>query len=357
MTARTLALVESPAQLLNVLEWALGDRAGAADRPVDVAVLLPQDDPTRRQLAGMAELARTGGLRVSVHDIRGGPAARAGCGTRLAPRLAAAGRLVLGDPFSRLIQLLLPLSPARDIVLVDDGTATIGLATALIEGRPLVRWHRSAPDGSPATGSASAARATRRLTARDGHRVELFTSMAGPLTLPPGTRCTSNRYTWARRTFGAPRLLPVVDLAGSSLVETGLLTRERYVEGVARLAQRHGVSRYLAHRREDPEKLRLLAEAARLEIVRPQLPLELAVLDQPIGETLLSFPSTILHTLPIVLRGHGVQIAACEEIHDWLGPDTPAQVSAFLQQVSATAADALATTRPTNPGGQEAALT
>jgi hypothetical protein len=357
MTPRTLALVESPAQLLNVLEWALGDRAGGADRPVDVAVLLPQDDATRRQLAAMADLARTAGLRVSVHDIRGGPAALAGCGTRLAPKLAAASRLVLGDPFSRLIQLLLPLSPAKDLVLVDDGTATIGLASALSEGRPLVRWHRRAPDGSPATGSAAAARATRRLTARAGHGVELFTSMAGPLPVPPGTRCTANRYTWARQRFGAPVLLPLVDLAGSSLVETGLIDRDRYIEGVARLARQYGVCRYLAHRREDPEKLRLLAAAAEVEIVRPQLPLELAVLDEPVGATLLSFPSTVLHTLPIVLRGYGVHVAACEEIHAWLGPDTPAQVSAFLQQVSATAADVLATTRPTPSGGQEAALT
>ena len=357
MTARTLALVESPAQLLNVLEWALGDRAGADDRPVEIAVLLPQDDPTRRQIARMAELARTSGLRVSVHDIRGGAAALAGCGTRLAPRLASAGRLVLGDPFSRLIQLLLPLSKAKELVLVDDGTATIGLAAALSEGRPLVRWHRSAPDGSAASGSAAAARATRRLTARPGHGVELFTSMAGPLPVPPGTVCTANRYTWARQRFGPPRLLPLVDLAGSSLVETGLLPRDRYVEGVARLVRRHGVSRYLAHRREDPEKLRLLARAAGIEVVQPQLPLELAVLDEPIGATLLSFPSTILHTLPIVLRGHGVQISACEEIHEWLGPDTPTQISAFLQQVSATAADVLATTRPSSPGGQEAALT
>ena len=357
MTPRTLALVESPAQLLNVLEWALGDRGGAAGRPVDVAVLLPQDDPTRRQLAGMAELARTAGLRVSVHDIRGGPAALAGCGTRLAPRLAAAGRLVLGDPFSRLIQLLLPLSPARELVLVDDGTATIGLAAALNEGRPLVRWHRSAPDGTPAAGSAAAARATRRLTPRPGHEVELFTSMAGPLPVPPGTHCTANRYTWARQRFGAPTLLPLVDLAGSSLVETGLIARDRYIEGVARLTERYGVSRYLAHRREDPDKLRMLARAARVEIVEPQLPLELAVLDEPIGTTLLSFPSTVLHTLPIVLRGHGVQVVACEEIHSWLDAGTPAQVSAFLQQVSSTAADVLASTRPTPSGGQEAALT
>ena len=363
MTPPALALVESPAQLLNVLEWALGDRRGADEGPVAVAVLLPQDEPTRRQLDAVSTLARSAGLRVSAYEVRGRAAALAGCCALLAPRLAGARRLVLGDPFSRVVQLLLPLSPAAELVLVDDGTATLELSELLLAGRPLVRWHRGGTGRSPR----AADRTTRRLTPRRGHRLELFTAMSGPLTLPPGTVARSNQYSWARGRFGPPTVVPLVDLAGCSLVETGLVTAARYVEGVAELARRRGVSRYLAHRRESPEKLQQLELAAGIEIVQPRLPLELAVLTEPIGATVLSFPSTVLHTLPRILREYPVEVAACEEIRGWLRHDASAHASDFLRRV--TGAGAAADLSPGGPtlggrthssshrSGQEAELT
>jgi hypothetical protein len=242
--------------------------------------------------------------------------------------------------------LLLPLSPAGDLVLVDDGTATLELSELLLAGRPLVRWHRSGTARAPG----AADRTTRRLTPRRGHRLELFTAIGGPLALPPGTVSSRNQYSWARDRFGPPTVVPLVDLAGCSLVETGLVTAARYVEGVAELARRRGVSRYLAHRREAPEKLRQLELAAQVEVVQPQLPLELAVLTEPIGGTVLSFPSTVLHTLPRILRDHPVEVAACEEIRGWLRPDAPAHASVFLRRVTGgagvTAVDTAAVRRP-----------
>ncbi|MCP3760627.1 hypothetical protein [Streptomyces sp. TBY4] len=71
----TLALIESPAQLLNLLEWVTGERRGTADPGrVRAAVLLPRDATTRRQLAAVTPFATAEGIRVSVHDIRRSPA-------------------------------------------------------------------------------------------------------------------------------------------------------------------------------------------------------------------------------------------------------------------------------------------
>lgn len=333
-----LALVESPAQLLNTLEWGIGHRLGAGGLPetLRIAVLLPLDDPTRRQLDAMTALARAEGVRVDLLDPRRSKAAQASCAARLAPLLSRTDqRLVLGDPFSRLVQtLLLPLSRSRDTVVVDDGTATLELSELLLRGAPLVRWH------SGGSGGQSARRATQRLLPQDGRTLELFTAMAGPVAMPPGSYLSANRYSWARRRFGRPTVLPGTDLAGTSLVETGLVPVERYVDGVARLCLRHGVSRYLAHRRESPAKLELLASAARVEVVRPRLPLELAALTEPIGSTLLSFPSTVLHTLPLVLAGSGVAVVGLDEVQQWLAPDVSPQVAPFLARVSAGAATA-----------------
>ncbi|WP_405931358.1 hypothetical protein [Streptomyces sp. NBC_00827] len=325
---RTLALVESPAQLLNLLEWALGERDGAPDPArCEVAVLLPRDATTRHQLGVMTELARAEGIRVALHDIRRVPAGLPRALAALAPKLAGAGRLVIGDPFSGLIQWLLPLARTRDLVLVDDGTATLELSRELLAGRPLVRWHR--------TGSApaAAARASRRITPGHGRQLEVFSCLTADLRLPPGGIASANTYSWARQRYGPPQVRPGVDVIGTSLAETGLIDPERYVREIISLADEVNAERYFAHRREDPDKLRLIAEYAELEVVRPELPLELELLKGPVADTLVSMPSTVLHTLPLVLAGTGVEITVCGDVTDWLEPGASERATAFLEEV------------------------
>ncbi|MGP3685768.1 hypothetical protein ACTVZO_13810 [Streptomyces sp. IBSNAI002] len=329
----TLALIESPAQLLNLVEWVLGERHGTADPgQVRAAVLLPRDATTRRQLAAMAPFAVAEGIRVSVHDLRRNPAALAYSGAVLAPQLAGAERLVIGDPFSGLIQQLLPLArTARDVVLVDDGTATLELATQLLAGRPLVRWHRTGPP------PAAAYRTTRLLTPGHGRRLEVYTSLAKDLLLPPGGVVTVNAYSWTRDRFGPPEVRPGTDLVGTSLAETGLVDPGRYVAEVVALAKELGCSRYLAHRREDPGKLERISRATGAEIIMPELPLELALRTGPVGRTVVSFASTIVHTLPAVLAGTGVDVVVHDGAVDWLKRDAPDRVRAFLEEVITTA--------------------
>ena len=109
-TGGTLAFVESPVQLLNVLEWAHqdaasttvspgerrarrhGGRAGAGARTarrtetprprrtapepahgLTIVVLSPHDPMTRGQLRRVAELARDEGIAVRWEEARGGP--------------------------------------------------------------------------------------------------------------------------------------------------------------------------------------------------------------------------------------------------------------------------------------------
>ncbi|MFF4649303.1 hypothetical protein [Streptomyces sp. NPDC001380] len=313
-------------------------RPGAAARPpsppsppsmLSIAVLQPVDPVTRAQLAALSVLAAAEGVRVTAYDPRGGAAGRARSLAALAPRVARAPRLLIGDAFSGLIQSLLPLSRAAELVVVDDGTATVELVGLLNTGRPLVRWHREGP--VPGT----AVRAARRLGPDPRRRLELFTSLA--VEPPPGARGTANHYAWTRARFGPPRVLPGADLLGSSLVETGVVAADRYLATVAGLAAEHGVRRYFAHRREHPDKLARIAAATGAEIVRPQLPLEVEARRGPVSSTLLSFPSTVVHTLPLVLEGTGVRVKICAVDADWLTPHASARSLSFLTDVSASA--------------------
>ncbi|QKV97789.1 hypothetical protein HUT19_24295 [Streptomyces sp. NA02950] len=370
----TLAFVESPVQLLNVLEWAYTDAlrdTGAAaagdsgtsggseaadgsgasgvapDRlpplgaalDLTVVVLSPHDPMTRGQLRRMAELARDEGLTVRWEDARGGAGAPLKTIGGLRGPLRRAGRIVIGDPFSRYVQLLLTLTRARDLVVVDDGTATMEFISQLANGERLVRWHRrgSSRGARDMVFAPVSATARRRLTPGDKRRVEVFSSM--PVEPPPGVTVTANDFAWTRARFGPPRLTRGTDLVGTSLVETGVVDLERYLEAVAALARTHGATRYFAHRRESAEKLHRVSAEVGLEIVRPDLPLELIARRGPIGHTIVSFPSTVVHTLPLALVGTGVQVAVCDVDPAWLTSDASPRAQGFLSGVTGTARD------------------
>jgi len=343
-SATTLAFVESPVQLLNVLEWAYTDalRApGPETKPADltVVVLSPHDPMTRGQLRRMAELARDEGVTVRWEDARGGAGAPLKTIGGLRGPLRRAARIVIGDPFSRYVQLLLTLTRAKDLVVVDDGTATMEFISQLANGERLERWHRRGNSRGVLDMAFAPVSATarRRLTPGEKRRVEVFSSM--PVEPPPGVTVTANDFSWTRARFGPPRLTRGTDLVGTSLVETGVVDLERYLEAVAGLAEAHGATRYFAHRRESAEKLSRVSHEVGLEIVRPDLPLELIARRGPIGHTIVSFPSTVVHTLPLALAGTEVKVAVYDVDPAWLTSDASPRAQGFLSGVTGTARD------------------
>ncbi|MFE0105169.1 hypothetical protein [Streptomyces sp. NPDC059009] len=336
----TLAFVESPVQLLNVLEWAHMAGATGSAGELTVVVLSPNDPMTRGQLRRMAQLARDEGVQVRWEEARGGPTAPFHTVGGLAGALRRADRVVIGDPFSRYVQLLLTITRARSLVVVDDGTATMEFVSQLARGERLVRWHRRGgrPGPRDLVFAPVSGAARRRLTPSSRRTVEVFSSM--PIeSAPDGVTVTANDFAWTRARFGPPRVSRGADLVGTSLVETGVVDPDRYVDAVRGLAVAHGATRYFAHRRESAEKLHRLAVETGLQVVRPDLPLELIARRGPIGRVILSFPSTVVHTLPLALAGTEVKVAVMDIDPSWLTETASPRAQGFLSGVTGTARD------------------
>nr|WP_206341313.1 hypothetical protein [Streptomyces ureilyticus] len=317
-----------------------GTAAAVVHTGLTLVVLSPNDPMTRGQLRRMAELARGEGHEVRWEEARGGATAPFHTVGGLAPLLRRAKRIVMGDPFSRYVQLLLTITRARDLVVVDDGTATMEFVAQLARGERLVRWHRRGGRRGPRDlvfGPVSAS-ARRRLTPGSGRRVEVFSSMPINET-PDGVHVTANDFSWTRARFGPPRLTKGADLVGTSLVETGVVDPDRYLDAVKGLTKTYGATRYFAHRRESTDKLHRLAVETGLEIVRPDLPLELIARRGPIGRTILSFPSTVVHTLPLALAGTEVRVAVFDIDPAWLTATASPRAQGFLSGVTGTARD------------------
>jgi hypothetical protein len=325
----SLALVESATQLLNVLEWAHAQQAIAGLR---VAVLAPppHDIQTRRQLGRVGQLARQAGIDVRHLDIRARSLTMLG-GTRdLVRDLPRASRLILGDPFSGLIQATLPLARAGEVVVVDDGTATWEFRRCVNAGTPLVRWQL--PPGRRAE---RARRATRLLSPSESRGLTVFSSLAG--SVPVGATGIPNEYAWTRQ-WRRPRIVPgAVDIVGTSLVDSGVVERVDYLAAVERLARRAGSVRYLAHRRESANRLAEIAALPGVQVVRSQLPVELELRTGPVAERVITFPSTAAHTLPVVLGDLDVNLEVRHIDPAWFTRDTTSHAREFVTRIATDA--------------------
>lgn len=323
--SRTLGLVESPAQLLNALEWAY---ASGARETARLVIAGPVDPITRLQLHRLAELARGDGFSVGWSEVRGSAAQRARALGALAGLVRDADTLVLGDPYSGIAHLLLNstrLARAEPrIVVVDDGTATLHYEQQWVSAEPLQRWHLGT---RPVAARLIGGRAYQ-LLGRGSEAVELFTAMPIRTRIP----AVRNDYAWTRERFGPPEVLGGIDLLGSSLAETGTISEPAYLAGVRRLVTEHGLRRYLPHRKESAAKLAAIA-AMGVELIRPDLPVEVYARRGPVAGELWSFPSTVLHTLPIVLAGTGVQVRPLAVADDWFSADADQVARGFIANI------------------------
>lgn len=314
----TLAFVESPAQLLNAVEW-----AAATDSDPRLIVLGPPEPVTRLQLHRLGDLVTKAGFRLEWAEVRG----TSGASTlaRYVREVSRADTVVLGDPYAAFSHLLLTAAPRTiRLVVVDDGTATVRYAEQWASGAELERWHVAHRSLSVRLVGARAA----RLLGRRSDRVELFSAMPLETDLP----VIPNTYAWVREHFGPPAILPSTDLMGSSLVETGVVDADAYLNAIKHLVTVQNLARYLPHRHETPEKLATI-ERLGIAIIRPDLPMEIYARRGPIGRSILSFPSTVLHTLPLVLADVGVRIEALSVDDAWFTAAARSTERAFVRGI------------------------
>jgi hypothetical protein len=119
-------------------------------------------------------------------------------------------------------------------------------------------------------------------------------------------------------------------------VESGVVKADAYIDGVETLIARYKADRYFAHRKEADWKLDLIRRMG-VEVVQPALPLEIVARRGPIGRTIVSFPSTVVHTLPTVLAETDVEVVVCQIANEWYRPNATQRTDDFLDRVSTSA--------------------
>jgi hypothetical protein len=327
---RALALVESPAQFLHALEY-----GHARSRALAVVVLAPKRARDVTQLRAMAQLATDQGVLSTWLDPRASVGGAIDALARLIPLRPRL--LVVGDPFSGLVQGLLPTMRPRRVVVVDDGSSTIDFAHRVVAGRPLTRWASRQAWPRRAARVPLSWYAGRLLSGRVD--LEIFTVMPVGRTPSAGrVTVTDHAYEWTRSHFGPPVVRPSVDVVGSSLVESSVVLAEPYIEAVCQAAgpggAGGGAGRYFAHRRENPAKLRAIAERSGLCVVQADLPVEVALRQGEVAANVKCFPSSTAFTLPLALQDAPTRVAVIRPDVAWLNPQATGRASGFLEQLT-----------------------
>ena len=268
MTGIASAWVESPLQLLCVVEWAFARSEAVRIVPRSGAL----------QLSATAARLREIGLPdgVVIESARSLPT-------------FSTDHWIIGDPFSGMARSALALRMPRHLTIVDDGSMTLRLPAVLDATATLSRG----TDLAPARALAELASSRLRHLDQTG-ALELFSYYA--LDLPSRT---PNRFRWLR-SRGLAASAPSRVVLGSASVVDGLMAESDYVARIASLAP----ASYFPHRRETLTVLQRIATIDGIEVVDSGLPIEL-VLAGAREISVLSLPSSAVETLRIILLGTG----------------------------------------------------
>ena len=227
---------------------------------------------------------------------------------------------------------MLRFAKASEVVVVDDGTATLEFTSQLGQDLPLTRWDARGTGWSSRL-RAPFGRAARRFFSPSVHRsVTLFTVM--PVGAARGVVVRPNRYDWTRGRFPSPEVHRGTDIIGTSLVESGVVEPDAYLRAVELLASGPNRGRYYAHRREDDAKLRRVAERTGLTVVRPDVPLEVELRRGPVAQQVISFPSSVAYTLPMVLRSVASRVTVVDVDPSWIRQDVGQNARGFLSSMT-----------------------
>jgi hypothetical protein len=279
-----VAWVESPLQLLNVVEYAHmdGDKVLILVR-AGVSTLDRVADALRQHLPPCVELST-------------------GWESALQSPMRKARVVVIGDAYSGQMRALMALGKARQVTLVDDGAIMLALADQLAAGVPLDRGVTTESRAQRALGALSTRRFSRLLTRG---RLDLFTAYdqapAVATLATRGARVAMNHYEWTRQTpINIPQPLSGHVVVGSAMVADGLIDAGLYSQWVASTAV-DGPITYVAHRREEEDVLAQYAEFPGVVIGTAGLPIELTLAHSPLVTRVTTLPSSVIATLSRIL--------------------------------------------------------
>jgi len=319
---RSVAYVESPLQLLNVIEAHSYGVLG----PNTEIVLRDPSGTIAPTLTALKEIGLPVGTKIF--------------GSKDTPQTikhtSPKGDFVhvLGDPFSGQQQSgLLRRSRVTEVVIVDDGLNTLAAIEALAANRPMTRPGQALSPARKALGLAMT-HALRK--AAFAGRLTVFTAMPPSQLLEQelavlDARVVFHQYPWLT---AQPLSEPIAEetiVVGSGFVADELIHEEPYVDWVRSLAQ-FGPLRYFPHRRSTPTLRGRLGALENVTVENAQASVEVCLRGLTAPTSVRMLPTSALITLAPMLTPRGVTLLPQGVPESWWTAQTPTQLREFLSR-------------------------
>lgn len=310
--------VESPLQLLSAIEAHGAGLLGTTSR------IHPRGGTTTLD-ATLSEL-----IARAPEGVQFAPATQ----TPPAPAFSGARRWVTGDAYSGRVQrALLGHIAVKEVVIIDDGLATLGLIKTLVadEPTPLVRPRATPSAARRALGIASWYRL--RALARAG-RLLVFTALpvdpvvAGKF-LALGGHLESHRFEWLGTQPVTERIHEPTVVVGSAMAADGLIQAEPYLRWLQSLTA-DGPVAYFPHRRESAAFLEKLAGHELVTVRTHTIPIEMRLRALRSGQVVRALPSTALPSLRLLLGESGIRIFGKDIPATWWKPAASPELRTHL---------------------------
>jgi hypothetical protein len=239
-------------------------------------------------------------------------------------RVPGLDRWVIGDAYSGMAQAeLLRGAADKEIVIVDDGLATLKLLATLAKDSPapLVRPRAAASSVRKALGLAVWF-LLRRLARQN--RLLVVTALPVPLDLEQrfravGGQLERHRFEWLGTQPVTEEINEPTVVVGSAMAADGLIREEPYLAWVESLTE-DGPVGYFPHRRETPASLAKLDRHPLIRVNRHTIPVEMRLRGLRAGQVVRALPSTVLASLRLILGPNGVPLKGHAVPDNWWLP-------------------------------------
>jgi hypothetical protein len=264
-------------------------------------------------------------------------------------------RWVTGDAYSGKVQTeLLRGIRAEEVVILDDGLATLKLLSTLVSDRPAPLVRPRSQAGAPRQVLGLAARHQLRGLARQG-RLLVFTALPVPAAVERrfgalGGKLERHRFEWLGTRPVTENIQEPTILVGSAMPADGLIHAGPYIDWVRSLTEDGPVS-YFPHRRETPEVLDALAAHPLIRVNEHTVPVEMRLRGLRPGQVVRALPSTVLASLRLILAPAGVPLRGHAVPEHWWTPQTSRELRRHLSSSLEDAGTARRAPAPL-PGGR-----
>lgn len=308
--------VESPLQLLSAVE-------------THAAGLLGTDIRIVPRLGMPLEATTQALLNHAPGGVRFEPAAR-----RPPLPKSPADRFVTGDAYSGKVQRALMAGvKAKEIVIIDDGMATLALIKQLISEDPLPLVRARTRNSAARLAMGLACWHRLRQLGREGRLLIVSALQVDAVSRQRmaelGIKFAQHKFEWLATQPVAERFTEPTLLIGSAMVADQLIHEEPYLQWVRDIADEGPVA-YFPHRRETPELLEKIAQHGQVVLKEHTVPIEMRLRVLRPGQEIRALPSTVIPSLRLLL-GPDARYLYPQAVHEnWWTAGTPRELREHL---------------------------